>query len=255
MQSRILIAGAGALVLAGLSLGSSVARAETIAAIVPGTSMSVTIGDQTFNNVALDWTSFVDPKTGQTEFGLTNQIKLTANDGSEFTIGSATFDPDPLLLFSANATNNTDNPLTFSFSFNAPLNPHLNGQINSHAEMGVTLTDGLDDGATVNPFLNELLTSYDLYSNGTKVSKNVDIGTLFTIASGTQTANYSANGSLVCTQDCVTMSSLLAFTLTAHDSVGFSGKVTQSPVPLPGALVLFGSGLFGLAGLRRRTAR
>ena len=51
----------------------------------------------------------------------------------------------------------------------------------------------------------------------------------------------------------ITMSALLAFTLTGEDSVAFSGKVVQvAAVPLPGAMWLFGSSLIGLSGALRR---
>ncbi len=214
-------------------------------------SMNVQIGNTAFNNIALNW----EPIKGGTSYALTGgPIKLSLEDGSSFTIGDASFDPDPVMFFSASATNNGSNPLAYTFSFNTPLSPTLNGNINSHAEMGVSLTDGLNDGASVKPLVgnNYMLKSYDLYSNGDSVSKNVDIGTAFTIPSGTQTTSYSADSTLFCGQACVNMSSILTFTLTGQDSVGFSGKVVQSPVPVPGAVWLFGSAVAGLIGVQRR---
>jgi hypothetical protein len=243
--------------VAGILSLSSVAHANTVtwAVDLNDVSMNVQIGNTTFNNIALDWVQSVDDVTKQTVYTLANgPINLSAADGSTFTIGNASFDPDPVLFFSASATNNGNTPLTYSFSFNTPLNPTLSGSINSHAELGLTLTDGLNDGATVQPLAGQLmLKSYDLYLNGTSISKNVDIGGLFTIPSGTAGTSYSADGSLLCTQACVTMSSVLSFTLTGRDSVGFSGKVVQTaPVPVPAAALLFCSGLFGFLGFRRK---
>lgn len=93
----------------------------------------------------------------------------------------------------------------------------------------MTLTDRLINGAAVRPLVgqNFMLKSYDLYGNGDSVSKNVDIGTAYSIFSGTGGTSYSADSSLVCSQTCVTMSSVLQFTLTARDAVGLSGKVAQ----------------------------
>jgi hypothetical protein len=98
-----------------------------------------------------------------------------------------------------------------------------------------------------------MLTSFDLYATGTPISKNVNIGDLFSIFGGTGTTTFSADSSLVCGQACVTMSAIMAFTLTGQDAASFSGKVVQvAPVPLPAAAFLFGSGLLGLAGALRK---
>jgi hypothetical protein len=50
------------------------------------------------------------------------------------------------------------------------------------------------------------------------------------------------------------MSVTIAFSLSADSSVGISGFVSQTPVPVPAAIWLFGSGLIGLAGIARRRA-
>jgi len=224
-------------------------------------SMRVTIGNESFDNILLNWVTIKDAGTGRDIYSLGAPITLTTRDGSALTIGGATFDPDPFLLFSASATNNSAGPMAYSFSFNAPLSPALTGAVISQAELGVTLTDGASNGAAVQPLIGQgtMLKSYDLYSSGASVSKNVDIGTIHSIAPGaspsTAFAFYTATSSLNCVQACVTMSSILSFTLTGNDSVGFSGKVTQTAVPLPGAVLLFGSALFGLFGAARARAR
>lgn len=220
-------------------------------------SMNVMIGNETFSDIVLNWTASIDDVTKRTVYTLSGDpITLMATDGSSFTIGGAMFDPDPVLLFSASATNNSNSALTYSFSFNTPLSPALTGAINSHAELGVTLTDGLNNGASVQPLIGQgfMLKSYDLYAGGGSVSKNVDVGTLFSIGSGTAYNFYTADSTLFCAQSCTTMSSVLSFTLTGKDAVGFSGKVEQMPVPVPGALLLLSSGLFGLLGWRRRVS-
>jgi len=216
--------------------------------------MTVMIDNQVANpDSAVSWNFDAAKDT----YSLAGPVTWFIADGSSFTLGSAQAVPDPLLLFSASATNNSTNPLTYSFAFNAPLVPNLIGPVNSHAELGVTLTDGLNDGATVQPTLpgGNMLTSFDLYNDGTPISKNVDIGSLFHILSGTSGTNFSKDSSLVCSQACVTMSAILSFTLTANDSVGLSGKVTQvAAVPLPAAAWLFGTGVFALASAARRNS-
>ncbi len=221
----------------------------------PWPTMTVTIGSDAIN-VTPNW----NYDAVQDRFTLAGPLTATsfANNGSTFTIHSAEAVPDPVLLFSASATNNAGIPLAYSFAFNSPLLPNLLGSVSSHAELGVTLTDGLNNGATVQPALPlpgaKMLTSFDLYAGGAPISKNVDIGTLFSIASGTGGTTFMADSSLVCGSPCVTMSAVLAFTLTPEDAVGFSGKVVQNAVPIPGALWLFGSGLVGLTRLARRKA-
>ena len=240
------------LVMMGAALGVYLSSASAFAVTVqpPWPTMTVQIGSETISlNPTFNFDQTLD------RFTLAAPVTATASNGSSLTISNAYAIPDPVLFFSASATNLTANPLSYSFAFNAPLVPNLFGPINSHAELGVSLTDGVNNGATVQPSLpgGAMLTSFDLYANGTPISKNVDIGNLFSILSGTGTTSSSADNQLVCNQACVTMSALLAFTLTDNDSVAFSGKVVQvAPVPLPAAAWFFGSGLLGLAGVLRR---
>ncbi len=236
-------------VLSALVICSTSWASAAVAPPLPG--MTLQIGNEAFQVDNTLWNYDVTKDT----FSLTGPFTAKTSDGSSFTIDNAYAIPDPVLFFSGSATNNTGNPLAYSFSFNSPLVPSLLGPVSSHAELGVTLTDGLNDGATVQPSVpgGTMLTSFDLYANGTPISKNVNIGDPFNILSGTAGTTFSADNSLVCGQACVTMSALLSFTLTGQDAVGFSGKVVQTaPVPLPAAAWLFGSGLAALVGLARR---
>jgi hypothetical protein len=236
-------------VLGALVIFSATWASAAVAPPLPG--MTVQIGSESFQVGSSLWSYDATLDT----FSLTGPFVATTTDGSTFTINSAEAIPDPLLFFAGSATNNTNAPLSYSIAFNSPLLPNLLGPVDSHAELGLTLTDGLNDGATVQPTTpgGKMLTSFDLYSNGTPISKNVNIGDLFSILSGTAGTTFSADNSLVCGQACVTMSAIMSFTLTGQDAVGFSGKVVQtSPVPLPGAVLLFGSGLLGLAGALRK---
>jgi hypothetical protein len=240
MESALMKRGIRALAVGvlGLVCGLSSAVAAPVGPPInpADAQMRVTIGNQSFDNIVLNWVAAQDEKTGGTVYSLTGgPITLTASDGG----GSLT---------------------AYSFSFNTPLSPALTGDVVSQAELGLTLTDGTSNGATVQPLVGQgtMLKSYDLYASGASVSKNVDIGTANSVLAGavpsTAFALYTATSSLNCGQPCVTMSSVLSFTLTGNDSVGFSGKVTQTAVPLPAAVVLFGSALFGLFGAARARA-
>lgn len=238
------------MLMAGTALALHLSVASAFAVEVPAwPTMTVTIGGESIS-LAPSWNF----DAVQDRFSLAGPLTATAGNGSTFTINSAEAVPDPLLLFSASATNTTGIPLAYSFAFNTPLVPNLLGPVSSHAELGVTLTDGLNNGATVQPALpgGKMLTSFDLYAGGTPISKNVDIGTLFSIASGIGGTAFLADNSLVCGSPCVTMSAILSFTLTPEDAVGFSGKVVQNAVPIPGAMWLFGTGLLGLARMTCR---
>jgi hypothetical protein len=244
--------------LVGLSMLPESALAQT-APPPPDLSvvqMTVQIGNETFSDIALNWGASTDPVTGKTIYQLWGSPPpLMTSDGSQFVIGGSWFDPDPVMFFSGSATNNSNAPLVFTFSFNAPMSPALLGSINSHAELGVTLTDGLNDGATVQGLAgSKMLKSYDLFATGGSISKNVDVGTAFSIFSGTSGTTFMADNSLVCAVACTTMSAVMQFTLTAKDSVAFTGKVVQdvAPVPVPAAFWLLGSGIAGLMGMRRR---
>jgi hypothetical protein len=209
--------------------------------------LTVQIGTQTFDNIALNWVKWQNGN-----YGLSGgPIVLTSQDGlSSFTIGGMEFDPDPLLLIAASAINLSGAAVDYSFTFSTPLIPALNGQVNTHSELGVTLTDGLGDGASVAPVAGQthMLTAFDLYGSGEAISKNVDIGTL----SGAGFSSFSADSFFNCVQACVTQRAVLAFSLSSLDSVGFSGRIVQTPVPLPAAAWMFGSGLLGLLGIVRR---
>jgi len=225
-------------------------------------SMVVEIDNVRYDQLTLNWGTVTDPVTGATVYRLWNSPSIVLSDGSSFTINSASFDPDPVLSLAGSAINNTANPLTFSFSFNAPMSPALLGGINSAALLHVGLTDVAGDGASVAPLAGDtnMLRSFDLFGASGSVSKNVDVGTalqLFALGSaqiGGQ--DYSATGSLQCLVACTVMSARMSFVLSPGDNMSFNGVITQTaaPVPLPAGIWFLGTGLAGLAGFRRRRA-
>jgi hypothetical protein len=249
-RSRRLTASCVSMVLSGLMCLMSGPLFAAEPTLWPG--MTVSIGGQAANSTTgISWNFDEEADT----YTLAAPVTYEVVGVGSLTIGNAQAIPDPLLLFSASVTNMTANPLAYSFAFNTPLVPNLLGLVDSYAELGLTLTDGLNNGATVQPTLpgGTMLTSFDLYGNGTPISKNVDVGDLFSIVSGTSGTTFTKTSTLTCSEACVTMSAILSFTLTGQDAVGFTGKVIQtSAVPIPAAVWLFGSGVVALAGLARR---
>jgi hypothetical protein len=247
-----------AIATAGIMALANVGHAATIVNPI----VSISIGDEFGANMvshnfgALNWipspTTLPDILLDTTTTGLAWQ-----NGGGTFKINNAMYDKDPALNFNVTATNTSLVTKSYTFSFETPLVPNLTGLVNSHAEMTMALTAPVGGGASVQPLsgAGTMLKSFDLMTDGSSISKNVDIGSLFSITGGTSTSSViSANGSLDCAVvGCENMISVLTFTLTKGASVTFNGIVSQvTSVPVPGAVWLFGSALLGMVGIRRK---
>ena len=253
-----------AMVTAGIMAIGSSAHASPIANPI----VSVSIGDESGANMvahtfgSLNW--LASPTTlPDILLDLTPTGRFWQNDGATFNLDNAKYDKDPQLNFAVTAFNGSSVTKSYTFSFETPLVPNLVGTITSHAEMTIALTAPTTGPASVQPLFGAgtMLKSHDLYSDGSSISKNVDIGTLFQSTGGTATsASIYANSSLFCAAaGCENMVSVLTFTLTKGASVTFTGLVSQvdnSPtlpaVPVPGAAGLFGSALTGLISFRRK---
>ncbi len=249
------------LCLAMIAVGLIAIAGSVQASSISTPIISVHIGDELgnfsgekFNFGDLNWLALTATPVMTLNKAIGKQQYITP-DNAGFSINNAAYDADPELNFNFTAINNSDVTKSYAVSFETPLLPNLTGLIISHAEMTISLTAPVGGSATVKPLGSGLmLQSYDLYSNGDSISKNVDIGTLFQSVSGTTTSSLiSATGSLDCAVACENMVALLTFTLTKGAAVTFTGLVSQvTAVPVPGAVWLFGSVLAGMAGLRRK---
>lgn len=183
---------------------------------------------------------------------------------AEFYVNDLTFDVDPSLSFDFTLTNNTAFNQVYSVFYNTPLLPNLTGTVNSSANLTAVLTDvGGVAGAKMTPANGNgsIMRSWDLTVNQNQISKNVDIGSAFTIIGGSASNTWSAINTLECgtgADACETMSTMLTLTLSKGDSVRLYGSVVQEmaePVPAPAAVWLFGSAIATLIGLRRRSRK
>jgi hypothetical protein len=221
--------------------------------------VTITFGGRTFLEVVT-----VDANG----IGHVNNVTESVN-GLSVTINSLTLDPDPSILVSMSATNNTSIPAPFSMSFVEPID--LNGTINAASSIGYTLTSVPKTASlTALPDPNPngcgpggcVLTAYDVSATNVLTNKGVDVGPSVIGGSapcGAYVGFTSNCGPFAATSTFtggpfVAMEVFLNFSLSGNSSAGLSGAVTQD-LPEPATLLLLGSGLLGFAGWRRYSAR
>jgi hypothetical protein len=195
-----------------------------------------------------------DPETGDISFGGTGDI---IGEGYIVSLDGMSGNIDPVLGFGLGASNTSGSIKTFAFAFSLPLGGlTAPPTINTNSQLGTTLTAFTGAGGSVFPTLGggNIVDSQDIMINPfVSVDKGVDIGAgLSVVGMGTATNIENAASSIVSGGPFDIMSVTVAFGLADQTGVGFSGFVQQTPVPIPPAVWLFGSGLLGLVGISRR---
>ena len=159
-----------------------------------------------------------------------------------------TADPDPFIAGNFTVTNTSSMMQTFDLTFTLPVSPSFtNGYMTG--SLGGTYTDADGSGAaTLNLNAWEGLIDGSVQMDGlfSFAGPCLGIGCSVTIAPVTQGPDYylgDVNS---------TIGIHMNFDLSAGDSVTFDTLFDVTPIPVPAAVWLFGSGLIALAGFVRR---
>jgi hypothetical protein len=198
-----------------------------------------------------------DAKTG--EISLVSESNTWGDDlGNSLSVDSLSGNADPILIFGVGASTGVAGS-TFGFTFNLPI--ALSGQINASSSTSYSLTSGSSAGAQIQGIGgNKVVTAYEVDTSVGgigSINKGVDVGDTFFFLGGPAVNNspiYTASNTFTGNLAYDLMTVKIDFSLSANSAVGISGFVEQSPVPVPAAVWLFGSGLIGLIGIARRKA-
>jgi hypothetical protein len=211
----------------------------------------------TVNGTCTDLSSMITPNTGGKGWNLLGSTTL----GGNLVDLTGTFNPDPFITFGATTTNSVNGPVTYAFLFGTPIVPGFYNAASSTG--GVSVTDPQGAGTTVSPS-----GVYPTYISGygtvglAATNLGVDLGTAPCVATGspaTTTCNQGTRSNTFAPTFYDNLEALLTYDQTTIGSVAsWSGAVTltNTTVPEPATLSLFGTGIALLGGfLSRRRFR
>jgi hypothetical protein len=188
-------------------------------------------------------------------YDLTNDRYFGAAQGVTGTVALTEFnvDVDPRLSYSVAVTNTSFGSTSYVFSYSAPIILGAGASL-VKASLGITLTDGAFDGANLTPHLGSFVQT--AYLNGILIpSMNLGGLSIFGTPGDTDVFSYNTGAySPGPNGPAGTLTIVNSFTLSAGDSVGFSGRVDIIPVPEPStsAFLLLGL-IIGAAVWRRQS--
>jgi len=156
-------------------------------------------------------------------------------------------DPDPIISGSFSIINTTALTQTFDLTFGLPVGAAFAPGVKS-GSVGFNFADtNSSGGATVNLSTWEGLidgsNAMSLFTSSINCFGAGCTGSIATVSAGPLSQPGGVNSSI---------GIHLVFDLTAGDTANFNTSFEVSPVPVPAAVWLFGSGLLGLVGVARR---
>lgn len=177
--------------------------------------------------------------------------------GNTVSVNSLSGSADPILNFGLGASTGSSGS-TYAFSFNLPI--ALSGPIDSASSISYSLTSTTGAGAQIKGIGgNKVVQSWDVDTSIgglSDLNKNVHVGDTHFHAGGPLTTNslvFSDTDSIIGDLAYDLMAVQVEFSLSANSSVGISGFVAQTPVPLPAAGWLMITGLGFLVLFRRNS--
>lgn len=252
-----------ALTTLAVIMGTLAATDATAAAIAgPLQNASITIGWKTATGVVRDpsikTTVAVNAETGDFEYTGTTTNWSTPVSGvfDQITIDYFDGNVDPVINLGVTFKDNGA-PSIFSASTNAPLAPTLYGLVSYRLDLTGSFADGSPaNGGTIAP-VTPKLKIMNATLNGTEIAGT---GLGVTFASPSDVYGNLGIYTLFGTYDCGVAGctdfgiNLDVLGPGGGDVFGFTSRFEVFPVPVPAAVWLLGSALFGLAGIARRRA-
>lgn len=156
-------------------------------------------------------------------------------------------DPDPFISGSFSVTNTSAMMQTFDITFGLPISPSFTNGYMTGSLSGSYVDANNDGSATLN------LNAWDgLIDGSSKMNLFGFAGPCSGTGCSVSIAEVTQNSIFYTGDANSTIGIHMNFALSAGDSVTFDTLFDVTPVPVPAAVWLFGSGLIGLAGFARR---
>jgi hypothetical protein len=223
---------------------------QGMAAATPG--VNIQIGDQSW------YQELTEMKGGMLKYSNPAGFKSSAGSITGF---SLMVDADPFIVWGFTATNFTNIPQNFGFAFlpGVVLNPAVPGNSIIDASISGGITDNDGNGVSIAPFgqatIQVNVTDFDTAKQFTWGVGPAD----FKVGPVAQALPYVGEfmATLPGPVAPVMFGDSVFFTLSANDTASLTGYCAVNATPIPGSLVLLGSGIFGLVGvgMRKKSSR